>query len=104
MRIGVKSRHKLCGISNMERKIFIFCKVHFAAPWEGRIPNHPALNTSSTGSSGCSRSDRLCWQFKHTVTGRATWRHLASSPVDAVRMKVLKGLTLELQQYLQLKI
>jgi len=40
-----------------------------------------ALNTSSTCSSGCSRSDRLGWHFKKTVTGSVTWRHLSSSPI-----------------------
>ena len=35
-----------------------------AAPWEGRFMTHPTLNTSSAGSSCCSRDDRFGKHFR----------------------------------------
>jgi len=44
----------------------------------GHSMTHPALKTSSAGSSGCSRSDRLSWHLYRMSNRRATWRHLSS--------------------------
>jgi len=57
----------------------IFGSISAAAPWEGRIPTQPTLNTSSTDSSGCSHSDRFGSHFKQGRTGRDTWRHMLPS-------------------------
>ena len=46
----------------------------------GRPMTHPTPNTSSTSSSGCFRNDRLVSISRNAATGRATWRHLSSSP------------------------
>ena len=50
------------------------------APCARSSLTHPKLNTSSTGSSACSRRDRLVSISGNSATGRATWRHLSSSP------------------------
>jgi len=42
----------------------IFGRISAAAPWEWRIMTHPTTNTSSAGSSGCSRGDRFGKHFK----------------------------------------
>ena len=42
----------------------IFGRISAAAPWEWRIMTHPTSNTSSAGSSGCSRGDRFGKHFK----------------------------------------
>ena len=64
---------------------WVFGSISAAAPWEGRFVIHPMLNTSSAGSSGCSRSDRFRWHLQRMSYRRATWKHLLSSQQDYLK-------------------